>query len=82
MIATREELGDRLRAFASYYYEGPCGYDALDGGEWNGKRQTAEEVGAALGKIYAAPRALRRPRGVPPPADKQRHGGAVQVASS
>ena len=32
VIATREELGERLRSFAAYYYEGPCKYDALAGG--------------------------------------------------
>ena len=28
VIATREELGDRLRSFAQFFYEGPSGFAA------------------------------------------------------
>lgn len=77
VMATREELGDRLRSFASYYYEGPCRYDALDGGEASSRARTAEELGSSLQDRYAPPRVLRRPRGVPPPADMNRHVRSV-----
>ena len=72
VIATREELGDRTRSFAAFYYEGPSEHRPLDGGARDGRIASAETVGEALRASYAPQRALRRARGAAPIVDRRR----------
>ena len=72
VIATREELGDRTRSFAAFYYEGPSEHRPLDGGARDGRIASAETVGEALRASYAPRRALRRARGAAPIVDRRR----------
>ena len=72
VIATREELGDRTRSFAAFYYEGPSEHRPLDGGARDGRLASAETVGEALRASYAPRRALRRARGAAPIVDRRR----------
>jgi hypothetical protein len=77
VIATREELGDRTRSFATFYYEGPSAHEPIDGGERERRTASAETVGAALRASYAPPRALRRARGAAPIVDRRRRVRSV-----
>jgi len=72
VIATREELGDRTRSFAAFYYEGPSEHRPIDGGARDGRVASAETVGEALRASYAPQRALRRARGAAPIVDRRR----------
>ena len=54
VIATREELGDRTRSFAAFYYEGPSEHRPLDGGARDGENRIRGDGGRGASRVVRA----------------------------
>ena len=72
VIATREELGDRTRSFAAFYYEGPSEHRPLDGGARDGRIASAETVGETPRKSGRDAKGASSREGRAPIVDRRR----------